>query len=332
MEKLPTLLSKSMQDIISSQELSSWTIHNGHSTVITLRFRSDQGGTPRHVDNSTATYHKSSKSRLARDQARAYVNRKDTVNCRITRSKAKDNVIEQPRRDNDSTCDMISALSPEAAELIPVPSPPLIPMNSPEKPPPPVSLHSMSTSLTECLPVTDGLITTPCKPVTADLSQAIQSAESDSDPDNQALPYTGKFSVLMSDEEEGSISSAEGSGSETNESNDSDTTSEAEQPRPYVRRYDRVKHHCIMCNIIITKPKQFLDFPSRYVNLCTDKYFDKYRKTWDIEKDGKCIELFNAWPERDKQKYYFYYEDYHDKDKDGNSVEYELGASAPWDL
>ena len=86
-----------------------------------------------------------------------------------------------------------------------------------------------------------------------------------------------------------------------------------------------------MCNIIITKPKQFLDFPSRYVNLCTDKYFDKYRKTWDIEKDGKCIELFNAWPERDKQKYYFYYEDYHDKDKDGNSVEYELGASAPWD-
>ena len=334
MEKLPTLLSKSMQDIISSQELSSWTIHNGHSTVITIRFKIDQtGGTPRHVDNSTATYHKSSPSRLARDNARAFMNRKDTVNCRITRSKAKDNEIEQARRSSDNTCDMISALSPEAAEFIPAPSPPLIPVSSPEKPPPPVGLQCMSTSLTECLPVTDGLITTPNKTVTADLTQAIQSSGSDVDPDNQAVPYTGKFSALMSDEEDGSTSSTEGSDSEKSESDVSDTKSEAEQTRPYIRRYDRVEQHCIMCNNKITRPKIWYFWQHSYgqtvlANLCTYKPKKEGSIFW---RDSKCVELFNPWPDIEKQKYYFSNNDYCDKDEDGNPVTYEPGASAPWD-
>ena len=116
---LPKILWESMHSIISSQELSSWTIHNGHNTVLTLRFKNlCPGGTPQIPDNSGATFHRSSNSRITRDHNPAQKKKMENISDHFLRSKIKNNT-ELQRKASDS--DMISSLSPDAVEFVPIP-------------------------------------------------------------------------------------------------------------------------------------------------------------------------------------------------------------------
>ena len=339
MDKLPELLSKSIQAIISSQELSSWTIHNGHNTTVTLRFKCDNsGGTPPSVENSCATWHKSSNSRLARDQSRAHKNRITNNNDHFLRSKAKSN-IELPRKASDS--DMISSLSPDAVEFVPIPSPPLIPTCSPSEPPPAKSLQSVVNDLpnAECIPATDGCTTSPCITAPSDGhndSDGHSSGTDDlldlydnnnSDESHLKVPYTGMFSALSSDNGE---SDTDCDASKTKSDTASPSNSQEvlwPEDRPYVRRYHRVLQRCFMCTRVIKEPRPVPDCDpvNMYVNLCAERV--PGMPPWD----GYCVKTFKKWQAEDQQKHLFSLKDYMDENENGEPVKYAIGSHAPWD-
>ena len=332
-------MSKSIQAIISSQELSSWTIHNGHNTTVTLRFKCDNsGGTPPSVENSCATWHKSSNSRLARDQSRAHKNRITNNNDHFLRSKAKSN-IELPRKASDS--DMISSLSPDAVEFVPIPSPPLIPTCSPSEPPPAKSLQSVVNDLpnAECIPATDGCTTSPCITEPSDGhndSDGHSSGTDDlldlydnnnSDESHLKVPYTGMFSALSSDNGE---SDTDCDASKTKSDTASPSNSQEvlwPEDRPYVRRYHRVLQRCFMCTRVIKEPRPVPDCDpvNMYVNLCAERV--PGMPPWD----GYCVKTFKKWQAEDQQKHLFNLKDYMDQNENGEPVKYAIGSHAPWD-
>ena len=346
MENLPKSLSQSLLTIIQSQDLSSWTIHNGKCTIVTLRFKSENIlGDTTPVDNSSATWHKSSTSRLNRDKARACKNNEDKCNDRVTRSKSK-NCIELQRKSSET--DVISALSPEAVEFIPSPSSPPLHAGSPVEYPPPLKLHSMPAGLPsysgECLPATDGLSSPPIQGTTHAYHDEHESDDSTQPlvdqghimDNNNKAPYTGMYNVLKIDDpgDKQDSSDSETVSSDSHDfDNDRESIDECNSPvksdtlpmSPYIRRYQRKPQHCIMCSKVIKEPRStyFQHYrdtcnPYRYVNLCEGE-------------SSSCFFLFDEWPEKSKDSVSFGHYDYLDRDRDNNPVRYEIGACAPWD-
>ena len=338
MDKLPELLSKSIQAIISSQELSSWTIHNGHNTTVTLRFKCDNpGGTPLSEENNSATWHKSSNSRLARDQSRAHKKRiTNNNNDHYLRSKAKSN-LELQRKASDS--DMISSLSPDAVEFVPIPSPPLIPTCSPSEPPPAKSIQSMVNDLpnAECFSAMDDCTTSPCITAPSDGHSDGHSSGTDdlldlydnnnSDESHLKVPYTGMYSALSSDNGE---SDTDCDKSEIKSETASPSNSQKDlwpEDRPYVRRYQRVLQRCFMCTRVIKEPRPVPDCDpvNMYVNLCAVRVDGM--PPWD----SSCVIKFKKWQAEYQKNHLFSHKDLMDENEDGELVKYAIGSPAPWD-
>ena len=115
MENLPQLLLRTIENIVGSQNLSSWTIHEGKRTVITLRFENgaivqNPEGSPV-TNQNTISYGKRSKSRLNRDKQRCLDHKK--YNLR------KNDLSTELARYQDSSFESPSKLSPEAMEFTP---------------------------------------------------------------------------------------------------------------------------------------------------------------------------------------------------------------------
>ena len=120
MDNLPILLGQSMDTLLRTKELSSWTFHEGKQITLTLRFKDEQPSVDDDGKPTRKHYIQKNKSRQNRDDSR--YNDKHGHNTRLSsKFKLDKNSMEKPRSADDSSaeCFAHSILSPEAVAFSP---------------------------------------------------------------------------------------------------------------------------------------------------------------------------------------------------------------------